>query len=1094
VPEPDATGSERDAASADGGEEVRLAMALNGGVSLAVWMGGCAVELDAARRAYLGIEDLGAAGKQAPGAATAVGGAAAYLRGDPAPSRAVAAPSEVRTVYHALCTAFDRRLVIDIMSGASAGGINGALLAAATAKGGRRLHPDFVRDEWLRLGDFDALLHPTSELHPASLMRGAYFSSSLEEAFATILADAPPRLDPRLADPLGVPSATPLLDVTTTDIQGTPLEFVDDWGRSLTAAEHRARFRFRRPADYTAEALAGAARASASFPVAFEPSLVRGEAATRAGFDGERWVLDGGLLDNAPIAAALDLVPGRVADCQVRRYACYVNADPPQAPVEIRDRPVLTGVVGATVGLPRTAPFADQLRAVERATSRADVAGDVESGLLAMPLDALRTTAAALLPAYRRQRRTLALAELAPDPATARRAAERLGDAELPWLPTSLATPPPGRWEWGFSAAERAHHLGLDLIRAAVPAAAGDARARLLAVRPALFRAADWLERMRETYAGFARPDIQAIAAGADPSEEIAGLAAVMRQLDPAIRTAVDDLTDELSAIAPLLHPIGARPAGEALFGSGWGDRAPLTRAMRTRFIDRVLAIEVVRRAFDAEDRIVSPQRLRFVQLTPFAPTPILDRGTAGDADRDTPAHKLAGVVLGHFGGFYRRSWRANDFMWGRLDAAARIVDLLIDRERAVAIAGRGGDPPWTVVARALLPPDAADAQEWLVAEELPPGDGDLRARLERALEADMTAPAPPGEGSCPLTRRLCARAVQLEVLDRELPVLVRETQADASLGAGATRLGIPTDGGGRAMIEAFRGLHQPLPVLLGATRDGGEIASALAMRTITHAGSVAFAALRETKLPLARTISLVRVVLLPVAAAVARAGLHRIALLAGLWAAALYGAARMLGARHAEVTLRDALSPGSVLGLVAVVIIAGAVGVPTLRALRGTGTRFRIFQAAWAVALALAGGVLGVLLMLFAGHFALDQALVAPGAHAPPPWIDVLVLIAVVGVGGGRLGPLRSPVEALVGVPGTSRRSVALLVVTALVVIGWSVSQVVDGVGGAGWRWAVALAQGVALPVVAAAYLLPRPGQGRGASDRDAPRATPTR
>src|SRR3954471_4052621 len=34
-------------------EDVRVAMALNGGVSLAVWMGGCAVELDAARRAHL---------------------------------------------------------------------------------------------------------------------------------------------------------------------------------------------------------------------------------------------------------------------------------------------------------------------------------------------------------------------------------------------------------------------------------------------------------------------------------------------------------------------------------------------------------------------------------------------------------------------------------------------------------------------------------------------------------------------------------------------------------------------------------------------------------------------------------------------------------------------------------------------------------------------------------------------------------------------------------------------------------------------------------------------------------------------------------
>ena len=40
-------------------EEVRVAMALNGGVSLAVWMGGCAVELDCARRAHVGQERLG---------------------------------------------------------------------------------------------------------------------------------------------------------------------------------------------------------------------------------------------------------------------------------------------------------------------------------------------------------------------------------------------------------------------------------------------------------------------------------------------------------------------------------------------------------------------------------------------------------------------------------------------------------------------------------------------------------------------------------------------------------------------------------------------------------------------------------------------------------------------------------------------------------------------------------------------------------------------------------------------------------------------------------------------------------------------------
>ena len=35
-------------------------------------------------------------------------------------------------------------------------------------------------------------------------------------------------------------------------------------------------------------------------------------------------------------------------------------------------------------------------------------------------------------------------------------------------------------------------------------------------------------------------------------------------------------------------------------------------------------------------------------------------------------------MQLGHFAGFVRRSWRANDFLWGRLDGAARLVDLLL--------------------------------------------------------------------------------------------------------------------------------------------------------------------------------------------------------------------------------------------------------------------------------------------------------------------------------------------------------------------------------------------------------------------------------
>jgi hypothetical protein len=40
---------------------------------------------------------------------------------------------------------------------------------------------------------------------------------------------------------------------------------------------------------------------------------------------------------------------------------------------------------------------------------------------------------------------------------------------------------------------------------------------------------------------------------------------------------------------------------------------------------------------------------------------------------REHADQKLAGDELGHFGAFLKRSWRANDWMWGRLDAASAL-------------------------------------------------------------------------------------------------------------------------------------------------------------------------------------------------------------------------------------------------------------------------------------------------------------------------------------------------------------------------------------------------------------------------------------
>ena len=51
--------------------------------------------------------------------------------------------------------------------------------------------------------------------------------------------------------------------------------------------------------------------------------------------------------------------------------------------------------------------------------------------------------------------------------------------------------------------------------------------------------------------------------------------------------------------------------------------------------------------------------------------------------DENAPAEKrrkLAGTALFHFGAFLNREWRRNDLLWGRLDAAERIVRAILPR------------------------------------------------------------------------------------------------------------------------------------------------------------------------------------------------------------------------------------------------------------------------------------------------------------------------------------------------------------------------------------------------------------------------------
>ena len=123
---------EPDATVVDPSYEFRFAVVMTGGVSLAIWMGGVTAEI----------------------------------------YRAVCGDG----LYGGLLGALEATASVDVITGASAGGLNGAFLATAVSRQLDTNEFDSLRDTWMRSGSLTALLRSPRERNPPSLLRGdAYF-------------------------------------------------------------------------------------------------------------------------------------------------------------------------------------------------------------------------------------------------------------------------------------------------------------------------------------------------------------------------------------------------------------------------------------------------------------------------------------------------------------------------------------------------------------------------------------------------------------------------------------------------------------------------------------------------------------------------------------------------------------------------------------------------------------------------------------------------------------------------------------------------------------------------------------------------------
>jgi patatin-related protein len=727
-------------------KEIRLALVCYGGVSLAVYMHGISKEIWRVLRASRNFHD---------GGAPASGSQGVYrqLLED------VQAKTGVRL-----------RVLTDILSGSSAGGINAVFLSQAIVTG-QSLEP--LTDLWLDNADVDALLDPDARpvgrftkawaapLAWAALKQRGTLKRTVAEGaqdemadklsrfirarwfeppfggaqLSGLLLDALEAMERGEAGPALLPDGQPLdLFITMTDFHGHPRDMTLNSPPRVTELEHRITASFSTSETGYAglgdlAELAFAARTTSSFPGAFPPFHV-GELDALLRTRGREWpsrdaflrrilpssyagraeeavLIDGSVLSNAPFRQAMSALRNRPARREVDRRFVYIDPVPDGGGIHFGRRMAhdggeqgpripgfFTTLIGATTNIPRQQPIRESLETLAGRSDRIHRMQEIGRNLRA-EIDATVDDMVG---------KTWLLSRPTPKRLTAWRQGAQVKAAKAA----------------GFSYSAYGHlkltSLIDDLVRTAVRLRTGDGEDHA-ALRAALWHAvrARGLTNLTETRGG--------LVAGGKVEAGIAFFRAFdvryrVRRLRFMVRRLAEDVEsrdDVPAAAAQILHDVifaalalyleretaiwlgeVVAAAAAAVETQAEGFLAALQSQQSLEALDEqvdamlceaLLALEpeprrqmlLVYLGFPLFDIATLPL-LDGEGLDEFDPIKV-DRISPTDADtirKGGAKAMLRGIEFNNFGAFFSRAYRENDYLWGRLHGADRMIDIVL--------------------------------------------------------------------------------------------------------------------------------------------------------------------------------------------------------------------------------------------------------------------------------------------------------------------------------------------------------------------------------------------------------------------------------